>query len=58
MSVAQILETGLAPGLTNQEIASLALAEDQAARRALARGERETFLEHRREADRLADMLK
>lgn len=58
MGVANIIERGLAPNLTNQELASMALEEDQAARAAAKRGNMAAARQHRTEADRLAALLK
>lgn len=58
MPVADIIRLGLAPGMTNQQIADMALAEDQARRAAERRGDSATAAAHDREAERLAALLR
>ena len=57
MPVADIIRLGLAP-MTNQQIADMALAEDQARRAAERRGDSATAAAHDREAERLAALLR
>lgn len=56
MSIADVIALTKAP-LTNQQLADMALEEDQAARRARAAGRHDDAQAHDREADALARLL-
>lgn len=58
MPVADIVRLGLAKGLTNQNLADMALSEWQAARRANKVGNYRAQMQHDREAMALLDLLK
>lgn len=57
MPVSDMIRLGVAGGLTTQQIADLALAEDRAARAARAKGNEAEARAHDREADALARLM-